>query len=70
MLRSRNVTSTSEPKKPNPTVLVLTRIDSLSMFDRRATSGFSVLPAVSVLASTAAHVMQQPAFKVETNASC
>ncbi len=64
MLRSNNLTAPSPTEKPNPTILVITRVDSLSMFDRKATSALGVLPSVSVLTSAIAHLMNQPAFKV------
>uniref|UniRef100_A0A0V0J209 Nicastrin n=2 Tax=Schistocephalus solidus TaxID=70667 RepID=A0A0V0J209_SCHSO len=48
---------------PNSTLLVLTRIDSRSMFDRKASSSLGVLPGVAVLTSVAAHLLNTPAFK-------
>nr|CDS29683.2 Nicastrin [Hymenolepis microstoma] len=43
----------------NTTVPEVSRIDALSMFDRSASSAFSVLPAVSVIISAAAHLLNQ-----------
>ncbi|KAM7536033.1 hypothetical protein Aperf_G00000089753 [Anoplocephala perfoliata] len=65
MLRSRNTTLGVESilSKPDPTILLLSRIDALSMFDRRASSAFSVLPAISVMISAAAHLLNQPSVK-------
>nr|CDS23988.1 Nicastrin [Echinococcus granulosus] len=60
MLRARNLTATnSSSTKPDPTILVISRVDALSMFDRRATSALAVLPAVSVMVSAAVHLLNQ-----------
>ncbi|VDL57847.1 unnamed protein product [Hymenolepis diminuta] len=60
-LRTRNTTvpGGSNSTKPDPTILVVSRIDALSIFDRRASSALSVLPAVSVMISAAAHLLNQ-----------
>ncbi|VDD79627.1 unnamed protein product [Mesocestoides corti] len=63
VLRARAVTKSPQAEENDPTVLVLSRVDALSMFDRRATSGLSVLPAVSVLISAAVHLLNQPDVK-------
>ncbi|KAL5969707.1 Nicastrin [Taenia solium] len=61
MLRARALTTTiSNSTAPDPTLLVVSRADALSMFDRRATSALAVLPAVSVMVSTAVHLLNQP----------
>ncbi|VDM33904.1 unnamed protein product [Hydatigera taeniaeformis] len=61
MLRARALTATNpNATTPDPTLLVVSRIDALSMFDRRATSALAVLPAVSVMVSAAAHLLNQP----------
>ncbi|VDK31772.1 unnamed protein product [Taenia asiatica] len=61
MLRARALTTTiPNSTAPDPTLLVVSRVDALSMFDRRATSALAVLPAVSVIVSTAVHLLNQP----------
>lgn len=69
MLRVRNTTfgAGSNLSKPDPTILFISRIDALSMFDRRASSALSALPAVSVMISAAAHLLNQPNVKVLTH---
>lgn len=65
MLRARALTATiSNSTSPDPTLLVVSRVDALSMFDRRATSALAVLPAVSVIVSTAVHLLNQPDVRV------
>ncbi|KAL5109363.1 Nicastrin [Taenia crassiceps] len=61
MLRARPLTATIPNSTiPDPTLLVVSRVDALSMFDRKATSALAVLPAVSVMVSAAVHLLNQP----------
>ncbi|VDN99315.1 unnamed protein product [Rodentolepis nana] len=64
-LRARNTTVSegSDSTRVDPTILVISRIDALSMFDRSASSALSVLPAVSVIISAAAHLLNQADVK-------
>ncbi len=62
MLRGLNTTGLSE-RNPNSTLLVTTRMDSLSMFDDLASSSMGVLPGVTVLLSVVNHLWNTPLFK-------
>ncbi|CAL8102190.1 unnamed protein product [Calicophoron daubneyi] len=47
----------------NSSLLVMTRMDSRSMFERSGFGSQGILPSVAVLLSVAIHLMRQPAFK-------
>ncbi|VDP89979.1 unnamed protein product [Echinostoma caproni] len=50
-------------RAPNSSLVVLTRMDARSMFERSGFGSQGVLPGVAVLLSTAVHLLRQPAFK-------
>lgn len=58
--RGANVTT----RAPNSSLLVLTRMDARSMFERSGFGTQSILPGLSVLLSAAVHLLRQPAFKL------
>ncbi|THD20439.1 Ubiquitin carboxyl-terminal hydrolase isozyme L5 [Fasciola hepatica] len=57
---SNNVTT----RAPNSSLLVLSRMDARSMFERSGFGSEGVLPGLAVLLSTAVHLLRQPAFKL------
>ncbi|KAA0196267.1 hypothetical protein FBUS_10193, partial [Fasciolopsis buskii] len=59
-LGEANVTT----RAPNSSLLVLTRMDARSMFERSGFGTQSILPGLSVLLSAAVHLLRQPAFKL------
>lgn len=61
-LGEANVTT----RAPNSSLLVLTRMDARSMFERSGFGTQSILPGLSVLLSAAVHLLRQPAFKVSS----
>ncbi|KAF7254984.1 hypothetical protein EG68_07705 [Paragonimus skrjabini miyazakii] len=53
----------STERSANSSILILTRLDSRSMFERSGFASTGTLASVAVLISVAVHLVKQPAFK-------
>ncbi|CAH8572816.1 unnamed protein product [Dicrocoelium dendriticum] len=62
---ARNVSGVGDGigRAANSSLLILTRMDSRSMFERSGFASQGALPAIAVLVSTAVHLMRQPSIK-------